>query len=109
MIVILPQIISKSFSAVTIYPFIFLKHQDCKKDHVLINHELIHIRQQKELFWLVFFVWYLAEYLIKWAYYRNSYTAYRNISFEREAYTFENDLDYLSRRRFFAFFRFVRR
>ncbi len=64
---------------------------------------------QKELFWLVFFVWYLAEYLIKWAYYRNSYTAYRNISFEREAYAFENDLDYLSRRRFFAFFRFVRR
>jgi len=42
-------------------------------------------------------------------YYRNSYTAYRNISFEREAYVFENDLDYLSRRRFFAFFRFVRR
>jgi len=108
MIVILPQIISKSFSAVSIYPFIFLRDERCRNDYVLINHELIHFRQQKELFWLIFFIWYILEYLIRLLYYRNSKLAYRNISFEREAYANENDLDYLKNRPFYSFLKFLK-
>ena len=106
MIITLPHIIARSFSAVTIYPFIFVRHDKCKLDYVLINHERIHIQQQKELLWIGFFIWYLFEYAVKLLYFRNSYTAYRSISFEREAYANENDLDYLNHRNLFSFFRY---
>ncbi len=107
MIIIFPKLIAKSFSAVTIYPFVFLKHNGAKTDYVLLNHEFIHLQQQKELLWIVFFIWYILEYLIKLVYYRNSYRAYRNISFEREAYFYENDLDYLKNRPFYNFLKFI--
>ncbi len=107
MIVVFPKLIAKSFSAVTIYPFVFIKHKAAKTDYVLLNHEYIHLQQQKELLWVIFFVWYILEYLIKLAYYRNTYLAYRHISFEREAYFFENDLDYLHKRPWFSFIKFL--
>ena len=107
MIVVLPQIIAKSFSAVTIYPFIFLKNDKHKTDYVLINHERIHMEQQKELFWIGFFVWYFVEYFIKLMYYRNSYLAYTQISFEREAYCYEDDLDYNNNRKHFHFIKYL--
>jgi len=107
MIITLPHIIARSFSAVTIYPFIFVRHDNCKSDFVLINHEKIHIQQQKELLWIGFFIWYLLEYFFKLIYYRNSYIAYRNISFEKEAYANEYDLDYLKKRKSFSNFHFL--
>jgi hypothetical protein len=107
MVIVFPHLIAKSFSAVTIYPFIFIKNSAAKKDYVLLNHESIHIRQQKELIWIFFFIWYLLEYLIRLIYYRNSYLAYKNISFEREAYRYEYDLDYLKTRKRFGFLRFL--
>jgi len=107
MIITLPYIIAQSFSAVTIYPFIFVRHDKCKADFVLINHEKIHIQQQKELLWIGFFIWYLLEYLFKLLYYRNRYEAYRNISFEKEAYANEYNLDYLSQRKMFSNLRFL--
>ena len=107
MIIVLPHLIAKSFSAVTVYPFIIVKNVQLKNDYVLMNHESIHLQQQKELLWIVFFIWYVLEFLIRWAYYRDAYTAYKNISFEREAYHYENDLDYLQERRFFSFLKFI--
>ena len=108
MIIIIPQIIAKGFCAVTIYPFVILKNQESRNDVVLLNHEYIHLRQQKELFWVFFFLWYGIEYLIRLIYYKNSYLAYRNISFEREAYHHEFDLDYLKNRKPLEFFRFLK-
>lgn len=68
-----------------------------------INHEEIHAAQQKELLFLVFILWYGIEWFIRLIQFRNSYMAYRNTSFEREAYTNENDMEYLSNRKHFAF------
>jgi len=107
MIITLPHIIARKFSALTIYPFIFVRHANHKTDYVLINHEKIHIRQQKELLWFGFFVLYLLEYLIKLLYYRNSFLAYQNISFEREAYQNEDCLDYLTSRKMFSNFKYL--
>ncbi len=107
MIIVFPSIIARSFSALSIYPFIFLKEAGYKNDYVLINHEKIHLKQQVELLWIVFFIWYLTEYLIKLIYYKNTYLAYKNISFEREAYHFEDDLDYLQSRPLFGFIKYV--
>ena len=107
MIIVLPRLIAKSFSALTIYPFIILKEDQSRYDYVLLNHEYIHIKQQKELLWLIFFIWYFVEFSIKLLYYRNTYKAYKNISFEREAYYYENDPDYVHDRPFYNFLKFI--
>lgn len=73
----------------------------------MIQHECIHLRQQKEMLLLFFYIWYLAEYLIRLIQYKNHHRAYRKISFEREAYLYEADPDYLKRRKNFAFLRFL--
>jgi len=42
-----------------------------------------------EMIILFFYLWYGVEYMIRWVMYGNLKKAYRNISFEREAY--DND------------------
>ena len=107
MIVVIPKLLGKSFNAITIYPFIILKNKSLKYDSILLNHELIHIKQQKELYWIFFFVWYFIEYVIKLIYFKNSYDAYKNISFEREAYSNELNPDYLTNRKKFNFLKYL--
>lgn len=72
-----------------------------------MNHERIHLRQQLELLIVPFFIWYGVEFLIRLLQYKDRYMAYRNISFEREAYENEKDLDYLQRRSFFRMVNFL--
>jgi len=73
----------------------------------MINHEKIHIRQQLELLVVPFFLWYGIEFLIRWLQHKNRFVAYRNISFEREAYANEKDLGYLKRRSFWKFYSYL--
>ena len=73
----------KGYKAISIWPFIF-----CRSDlnEIDINHESIHGEQQKELLIIVFYIIYLIEWIFK---------KYKNISFEKEAYAHENDLNYI--------------
>lgn len=103
MILVFKHIIPKQFIGLTVWPFVFLKEKRLKDDIVLINHEAIHLRQQLELLIVPFFIWYGIEFLYRLLQYRNRYLAYKNISFEREAYENEGDLDYLNKRRWFYF------
>ncbi len=89
--------------AITIYPFIFLKKRMFKDNQQLINHEKIHIRQAAELLIIFFYISYLLEFLFRYVQYHDFYTAYLNISYEREAYANEANFDYLSQRKFWAF------
>src|SRR5699024_5826610 len=108
MIIILKSSFWKSlFLGMTIYPFIFITREGLRTDPVLLNHERIHVRQQKELLWLPFFIWYISEFLIRFLFYRNKNQAYRNISFEREAYTYEAQHSYLKKRKTWAFLHFL--
>lgn len=118
------------FVAMTLYPFIFVREAVAKKySTVANNHEHIHAEQQKELLpvgialaliaylsglglwallFLPVFLWiYLIEWVIKALWYGNNRTAYRNISFEREAYQNEKDLTYLSNRKHFIWFKYI--
>lgn len=88
-----------------LFPFILVRQPN--PGLTLLNHERIHLRQQAELGVLPFYLWYIIEYAIRWFQYRHRYTAYRNISFEREAFAHDQDLAYLNSRRFWAFWRFV--
>ena len=91
----------------TLWPFVVLKHPSQKEDAVFLNHERIHLRQQAELLLVFFYLWYGIEFLFRLFQYKNRHTAYRNISFEREAYHFEGDLKYLKNRKAYAFFKFM--
>jgi hypothetical protein len=89
-----------------LYPFILVKHRSDLNNPVLINHERIHHQQQLELLILPFYLWYLLNYLFNRLKYRDHYQAYRRISFEKEAYAYEEDLSYLSKRKPWAFLKF---
>jgi len=97
----------KGYRGITLYPFIILRDKSFKDDVVLVNHEKIHLKQQLELLILPFYLWYMLEFLIRLLIYRHWNLAYRNISFEREAYAKENDLNYLKLRPFWSFLKYI--
>ena len=74
-----------------------------KNDCALMNHERIHLKQQLELLILPFFLLYSFEFIFRLYQYKHWKTAYKNISFEREAYYNEKNLEYLETRSFWAF------
>lgn len=101
-------LLRKQFVGVTLWPFIIIKNEKLKEDPVFLNHEQIHLRQQLELLILPFYIWYVIEYAVRLLQYGNSYEAYRNISFEREAYQNEKDLHYLKQRSFLRFLNYIK-
>jgi len=100
-------LLRKGFNGIALWPFIILRKKEMKKDLRILNHERIHLQQQAELLVLFFYFWYLIEFLVRWVHYKNRDQAYRNISFEREAYTNEKDLNYLKKRSFYSFMKFI--
>ena len=109
MILISKYIVPRGYIGITIFPFMFLKYKALKGNVILINHEKIHLRQQIELLIIPFFIIYSFEFLIRLIQYRNWKLAYRNISFEREAYSKEKDLEYLKSRPLFNVVNFIRK
>lgn len=106
-VIVSRYLIPKGFRGLTLFPFIIVSDIDLKSDVVVVNHEKIHIRQQLELLVFPFFIWYGIEFLIKYVVYKDKNTAYRNISFEREAYANEKDLGYLKQRSFWRFLDYI--
>jgi polyferredoxin len=107
LIFISKYIVPKGYEGITLFPFIFLKNKELKENEILVNHEKIHLRQQKELFVIFFYLFYFLEWVVKFITYRNGYTAYLNLSFEREAYQNESDLSYLKSRKSYNFFNYL--
>ena len=96
----LVRIITGGFArAITLYPFVFVRRRSDMHDPVLVNHEKIHLRQQAELLVLPFYVLYLLEYVRGRLKGLSHYEAYRQISFEREAFAHERDFGYLTSRK----------
>ena len=108
MVFISKYLVPKGYTGIAIFPFVFLKYKALKLNSVLINHEKIHLRQQVELLVLPFYVFYYIEFLFKLVQYKSWQKAYRNISFEREAYFNEADLEYLNNRPFWSFLKYLR-
>ena len=90
-----------------LFPFILLRERlenaegwEAASAKRTINHETIHFQQALELFVIPFYILYIIEYGIKLLVYKgNMGKAYRNISFEREAFTNDDNLDYLPTRK----------
>ncbi len=107
MIVIIRRLFYRNYVGLSLWPFIILKEDHLKDDIYLLNHERIHLRQQIELLVIPFYFFYILEWVIRCCYYFNGYKAYQNISFEREAFRHEKDLDYLQKRKAFSFLRYM--
>jgi len=106
-IIVAKYLIPKGFVGLTIWPVILLARDEDRQHVATICHERIHIRQQVEMLVLLFFIWYGLEYLLRLLQYRNAHLAYRNISFEREAYANEKNPEYLNSRVFWSFLKYL--
>lgn len=98
-------ILPKRYAAINLAGVIFVRPETNVSD-VILNHERIHSAQIFEMGILPFYVFYLAEWLVRLP---MRGRAYRNISFEREAYDRQNDLDYLSHRRHYAWWAYLKK
>ena len=120
----------QGYIAITVWPLVFVrKKARVRFTEEVERHENIHGRQQRELlpvgialcailaltgcgWWsllaLPIALWlYILSYLLRLAWYRNHKKAYRNNPFEAEAYMYEDDCYYLSRRTPFYWVRFM--
>lgn len=105
----------RGFVAMAVYGVIFWR-DEYKSNYTIeryrnrvINHESIHVAQMKDFCpWIpiggtIFYIVYFLEWLLRLV--TDTNTAYRSISFEKEARAHENEPEYLSTRRHFAMWR----
>ncbi|WP_422349006.1 hypothetical protein [Flagellimonas sp.] len=109
MILVFKHFFYRNYVGLSLWPFIILKEGALRKDDVLINHERIHLKQQRELLIIPFYILYISEWLLRTVLYLDSYRAYQNISFEREAYANENDMEYIFQRKPYGFVNYLMR
>lgn len=96
-----------NYYAINVFGYVFTKRN--LKDWEL-RHEEIHSEQMRELFYLPFYLWYCLEFLIKLPFYKfNWEKAYKAISFEREAYFYQDWLYYISYRKKFAWWQYIKK
>ena len=89
------------FLAINLFGVLFVRKARIDKvTDVTINHESIHTAQMKELLYIGFYIIYFFEWLFNLIFHTKD--AYDRISFEREAYQYEKDLDYLKTRKHYA-------
>lgn len=97
----------KGFKAVNLFGVIFVREEFFPLDAVEERHEMIHTRQMREMLYAGFYVWYLAEWLIRLLLCFNFKQAYRGISLEREARCNEAYKGYQYFRRHYAWLKYL--
>jgi len=96
---------AKGFAAINLFGVVFTRKENLSGQ--TLRHESIHTAQMRELAYIFFYVWYGIEYAIRLIWYRNRKEAYRNISFEREAYRYDKVDNYLSKRTWCSFLNYL--
>lgn len=95
-----------SFVAINLFGLIFVRRGE-ELNATGIRHEHIHTRQMCEMLFIGFYLWYVIEWLVRLARLRNGKRAYFDISFEREAYQNQSNINYLKERRHFAWRKYL--
>lgn len=95
----------KGFKAINLFGVLFVR-EGCTMSDEDINHEKIHTAQMKEMVYIPFYLWYLVEWIARLF---KSGNAYRNISFEQEAYDNQSDLSYLNDRKHYGWFKYLKK
>lgn len=104
MMILIKNVPFRKIGGIALFPFVLVAQKRPSKR--IINHEKIHLRQQIEMLIIPFYIWYLLEWIFLFVKYRSWWKAYRRISFEEEAYANENNLEYLQKRKLWAFLRY---
>lgn len=94
----------RHFLAINLFGMIFAKGHLSPR---VINHEYIHTLQQREMLFVGFYLWYLGEWLFRFIQYRSLIRGYENISFEREAYDNDSNLDYPESRKRYGWWKYL--
>ncbi|MDR1644232.1 MAG: hypothetical protein LBS05_00180 [Tannerellaceae bacterium] len=94
----------KGFIAINLFGLLFARKGTAISGQI-VNHESIHTAQMKELLYVFFYLFYVAEWIVRLPKYRGR--AYENISLEREAYVNMYNRDYLKERRPYAWIRYL--
>jgi len=101
----LDSITGENIAGITLAPFgIYLKKKYLN-DSTIIRHETIHWKQQMEMLIVFFYLWYLIEFIIR--NFTKFENAYRNISFERESYNNESNVNYLLERKHYSWVKYL--
>jgi len=79
----------RTVNAITLWPFVFYKGTISADTY---HHERVHLRQQKELLVIIFYIIYLLEWFVKLFFFGRY--SYWHISFEQEAYDWPNAKPY---------------
>ena len=95
----------ESVIGVTLAPFGIYIDESHLKNKRTIRHETIHWKQQMEMLIIPFYLWYVTEWFIR-LFMRGN--AYKNISFEREAYGNESNENYLEKRKFYSWVKYLK-
>lgn len=128
------HLLFKGYTTITLLAWVLTAWTKEEAKQSVINHECVHARQWIELtvaagalLWLgmlvfgfspwclliataVFYVWYIIEAFIRWiiGFGKKDYSAYHNISFEREAKLAEYDNNYLENCVYFDWLQFYK-
>lgn len=99
----------KGYAAINLFGILFVRN-GVRIDDYLINHELIHTRQMKEMLYIGFYIVYLLFWLsMLFSHKFSLHKAYMAIPFEKEAYANQYDLAYLRNRKPFSWTRYLRK
>lgn len=101
----------KGFRAMFFFGILFVRNDlESELKYWDMNHEAIHAKQCKEMLGVFFYLWYIAEYVVRlFQYGFDTRKAYRNISFEREAYENQADMLYTDDRKIWAWVKYINR
>lgn len=94
----------KGFKAINLFGVVFVR-RECMMTAAALNHEAIHTAQMREMFYVIFYIAYVGEWLFHLAISRDAKVAYRCISFEREAYAHQSNPYYLNNRKHYNQYR----
>ena len=92
----------------TLFPWVFIRKSARERYTDKVDrHETTHALQQAELLFVLFYLIYGMEYLLKLLITFSHKKAYKSVSLEQEAYGHENEENYNSTRRHYAWVKYV--
>lgn len=93
----------KGYKAVNILGVLFAR-KGARLTEEDIRHEEIHTAQMKETLYVIFYLWYAVEWIIRViANGFKPHDAYRALLFEQEAYRHQGEEGYLEKRKLWSF------
>lgn len=94
------------YTTINIFGVLFTKNDSLSRNTIL--HESIHTAQIREMLYIFFYIWYGIEYLLIRLFHKTQNGAYKDISFEEEAFDNSYNWDYLSTRKHYSWIKYIK-